>query len=137
MDKNGRYTVPDVLIDNNPVTLVNYYAPHFESDQLKVLEELAHIFNQLQISENTTFIWGGDFNLFFDVDLEADGGSPKLKVKSLSKLLSMMSKNDLCDIYRIRNPEAKRFTWHRKSPFKQRRLNFFLVLDTLQVNIKQ
>ena len=33
--------------------LVNYYAPNVESDQLKVFEELAHIFNQLQISENT------------------------------------------------------------------------------------
>ena len=36
--------------------------------------------------------------LFFDVDLDADGGSPKLKVKSLSKVLSMMSENDPCDI---------------------------------------
>ena len=48
----------------------------------------------------------------------------------------MMSENDLCDIYRIRNPEAKRFTQRRKSPFKQRRLDCFLVSDTLQENIK-
>ena len=80
-----------MLIDNNPVIMVNYYAPNIESEQLKVLDELGHIFNQLQISENTTLIWGGDFNLFFDVDLDAEGGSPKLKIKSLSKLLSMMS----------------------------------------------
>ena len=64
VDKKGRYIVLDVLIDNNPVILVNYYAPNVESEQLKVLDELAHIFNQLQTSENTTFIWGGDFNLF-------------------------------------------------------------------------
>ena len=32
---------------------------------------------------------------FFDVDLDADRGSPKLKVKSFSKLFSMMSENDL------------------------------------------
>ena len=123
--KNGRYIVLDVLIDNNPVILVNYYAPNVESEQLKVLDELGHIFNQLQISEHTKFIWGGDFNLFFDVDLDAEGGSPKLKIKSLSKLLSMMSENDFCNIYRIRNPEAKCFTCRRKSPFKQRRLDFF------------
>ena len=110
MDKNARYIVLDMLIDNNSVILVNYYAPNVEPEQLKVLDELAHIFNQLQTSENTTIIWGGDFNLFFDVHLDAEGGSPKLKIKSLSKLLSMMSENDLCDIYRIRNPEAKRFT---------------------------
>ena len=99
VDKNGRYIVLDVLIDDNPVILVNYYSPNVESEQLKALEELGHIFNQLQISENTTFIWGGDFNLFFDIDLDAEGGFPKLKIKSLSKLLSMMPENDLCDIY--------------------------------------
>ena len=140
MDKNGRYIVLDMLIDNSPVILVNYYAPNIESEQLKVLDELAHIFNQLQTSDNTMFIWGGDFNLFFDVDLDAEEGSPKLKIKSLSKLLSMMSENDLCDIYiyiyRIRNPEAKHFTWCRKSPFKQRGLDCFLVSDILQENTK-
>ena len=125
-----------MLIDNNPVILANYYASSVESEQLEVLGELAHIFNQLQTSENTTFIWGGDFNLFFDVNLDTEGGSPKLKIKSLSKLLSMMSENDLCHIYRIRNPEAKHFMWCRKSPFKQRRLDCFLVSDTLQENIK-
>ena len=50
VDKNGRYIVLDMLIDNNPVILVNYYAPNVESEQLKVLDELAHIFNQLQTS---------------------------------------------------------------------------------------
>ena len=62
MDKNGQYVVFDVLIDKNPVILVNYYAPNVETDQLEVLDELAHIFDQLQISKNTTFIWGRDFN---------------------------------------------------------------------------
>ena len=99
VDKNDRYIVLDTPVDNNPVIQVNYYAPNIESDQLKVLDGLAHICDQLQISENTTFISDGDFNLFFDVDLDADGGSPKLKVKPLSKLLSVMSENDLCYIY--------------------------------------
>ena len=54
---------------------------------------------------------GGDFNLYFDIALETDGGKPKTKIKSLSKLLAVMQKNDLCDIYRIRNPAEKCFTW--------------------------
>ena len=44
----------------------------------------------------------------------------------------MMAKNDLCDICRIRNPEIKRFTWRRKTRFKQRRLSYFLISDCLQ-----
>ena len=43
-----------------------------------------------------------------------------------------MSENDLCDIYRIRNPETKRFKCCRKTPFKQRRLDYFLISACLQ-----
>ena len=136
VDDNGRYIVLDAPFDNNPVILVNYYAPNVETDQMKVLHEITHIFDKIEISENTTFIWGGDFNLFSDINLDADGGSSKLKVKLVSKLLSMMLENDLCDIYRIRNPQEKRFTWRSKTPFKQRRLDFFLVSDMLQDNIR-
>ena len=74
--------------------------------------------------------------MIFDIDLDADGGSPKLYIKSVSKLLSVMSEIDLCDIYRVRNPDSRLFTWRRKSPFKQRRLDFFLVSDCLQDNIE-
>ena len=61
---------------------------------------------------------------------------PAIKIKSAAKLLSMMSDNDVCDIFRIRNPETRRYTWCRKTPFKQRRLEFFLVSDSIQENIQ-
>ena len=136
VDNNGRYIVLYVLIDNDPVILVNYYAPNVESEQLKLLDELNYIFNSFEIAENTVFIWGGDFNMIFDTTLDVDGGFPKLKINSLSKILLMMSENDLCDIFRVRNPDTRRFSWRRKTPFKQRRLDFFLVSDTMQENIE-
>ena len=74
---------------------------------------------------------GGDFNVVFDTVLDADEGSPKVKLKSVSKLLSVMSENDICDIYRVRNPDTVRFTWRRKTPFKQRRLDLFLISDVI------
>ena len=48
----------------------------------------------------------------------------------------MMSENDLCDIYRIRNPGNRRFTWRRKTPLKQRWLDFFLISDSLQETVE-
>ena len=83
VDSNGRYIVVNVLLDNVPFILVNYYAPNYETDQLKLLEELSHIFDQLDTAENTTLIWGGDFNRIFDMYLDADEGTPKLYVKSV------------------------------------------------------
>ena len=61
IDSNGRYVVLNALIDNNPIILANYYTPCEEPDQLKVLDELNRIFDQLQVKEDTQFIWDGDF----------------------------------------------------------------------------
>ena len=44
--------------------------------------------------------------------------------------------SDLCDIYTVCNPDTVRFTWHRKTPFKQRRLDLFVISDRLQENIE-
>ena len=91
----------------------------------------------MELEEDTQLIWGGDFNSFFDCKLDADGGNPKLKIQSITKLVSIMSENDLWDKFRVRNPEMKRYTWPRKTPFKQRRLDYFLASDRLQDQIDQ
>ena len=48
----------------------------------------------------------------------------------------MMLESDLCHIFRVRNPDTRRFSWRRKTPFKQRRLDFFLAFDSMQENIE-
>ena len=42
---------------------------------------------------------------------------------------------DLVDIWRIRNPTTSRFTWRQKTPVVQRRLDFWLISDSLQDEI--
>ena len=69
--------------------------------------ELSHIFDQLDTAENTTLIMRGDFTTIFDTYLDDDGGTPKMCMKSVSKLLSLMPEDDLCDIYRLRNPDIR------------------------------
>ena len=107
VDNNGRYIVLNLLIDGSPVILVKYYAPNNEADQVKLLNDLTHVFDELEITGSTRFLWGGNFNTIFDISLDADGGSPQLYIKSVAKLLSMMSENDLCDIFRTRNPDSR------------------------------
>ena len=48
----------------------------------------------------------------------------------------MIAENDMCDIYRVRHPFSKRCTWTQKTPLKQRRLDYFLISDQLQEQIK-
>ena len=42
---------------------------------------------------------------------------------------------DLVDIWRIRNPTASRFTWRQKTTLVQRRLDYWLISDSLQDEI--
>lgn len=48
-----------------------------------------------------------------------------------------MLENDLVDIWRIRNPAIKRFTWRQKSPIIQRRLDYWIVSDSLQDEVEK
>ena len=44
----------------------------------------------------------------------------------------MMEENELSDIFRIRCPDSRQFTWRCKNPLKQRRLDYLLISDSLQ-----
>ena len=44
---------------------------------------------------------------------------------------------DLVDIWRIRNPETRRFTWRQKNPLIQRRLDYWLISDACQEDIEK
>ena len=47
-----------------------------------------------------------------------------------------MSDYDLVKVYRLRNPGLRQFTWRRKTPLTMRRLDFFLISNTLQSEVK-
>ena len=82
-------------------------------------------------------ILGGDWNLIFNSSLDAFGGKPVLKSSSLRQLYDLMSEFDLIDIWRIRNPTLRQFSWRRKCPeMKMRYLDFFLISDMLQPEVE-
>ena len=56
-------------------------------------------------------------------------------MNSLTQLLSIMSERDLCDLFRVRHPDTKRFIWRHKNSFLQRRLDNFLVSEYSQEQI--
>ena len=77
-DNNGRYIILNMQIEGSPFIIINYYAPDKENDQLLVLNEINQNIDELDIDQNTQIIWGGDFNISFDLQLDADGETPSL-----------------------------------------------------------
>ena len=72
--------------------------------------------------------------MIFDQDLDGSGGIKKTK-ESVKILEDICLEQDLIDIWRVRNPTEKRFTWRQKTPIIQRRLDYWLVNDSLQDDI--
>ena len=77
---------------------------------------------------------GRDLNVAMDPDLDYSGGNPMVK-DSVKCVDDIMMNYDLVDIWRIRNPNSKIFSWQQKSPIIQRRLDYWLITDLLQDDV--
>ena len=73
--------------------------------------------------------------MLFNTALDADN-TPSLKTNTLKKVYSIMEDHDLCDIFRIRNPDMQRYTWRQKTPLIQHRLDYLLISNELQEDVE-
>ena len=98
------------------------------------MNHLRELMKKVNITQGKQIVLAGDFNLFFDSNLEAMGGKPILKGKSVARMVELKKKYDLCDIWRIRNPLEKSFTFRQthSSGILNRRLDYFVMSNKLQ-----
>ena len=127
----------DIQICDKELLLVILYNTNTEKEQLDTLIKLSEMLNSIPNTVNKNEILGGDFNLFFNTSFETQGGYPILKKKSLIELIEIKETLDLRDLWRIRNPKLKRFTFHQNhvSGRIQRRLDYFLIFNVLQETV--
>ena len=112
---------------------INFYAPNTEREHVVNLQCLSDMLSELDIEPEREIIWGGDFNMTVDIKLDRMGGNPSIWKNSSNILSDVCSKLDLIDIWRIRNPLTKRFTWRRLRPeLIQSRIDYFLTSSSLQ-----
>lgn len=56
--------------------------------------------------------------------------------KARAFVTNSIKENHLFDTFRELHPSLKRYTWRRKNPLKQSRLDFFLVTENLINSVK-
>ena len=133
-DKNGRILISDVTVDSLKYTLINLYNANSEHDQINTLNSFNdHI--QKHANDCDRFpIFMGDLNFIFDTQLDALGGNPSLKKRSIASFIKIQERLDVSDIFRIRFPHTKRFTFRQKSKTEtvHRRLDYIFLSNALQ-----
>ncbi len=133
-DLRGRYIFTRVTIDSVDLQLLNIYAPNKEKEQLKFYQSVNNLL-QKHKSANEKVIVGGDTNVIMNPVMDRKGGSflETNEYKKVRKEIDrLIDRNNLCDIWRNRNPDSKRFTWRRQNPQIHSRLDIWLVSDVCQ-----
>ena len=111
-DDHGRILILDIKICDKELLPLNLYNSNTEKELLDTLTKLSEMLGSIPNIVNKNVIFGGDFSFFFNTSLETQCGNPILKQESLAKLIEIKETLDLCDIWRIRYPKSKRFTFH-------------------------
>ena len=104
------------------------------SEQCDFFKTISEELNSSFTLSGFSVIIGGDFNVIFDQDLDRSGGLKKTK-DSVKVLEDICLEHDLLDIWRVRHPKEKRFTWRQKTPVIQRCLDLWLISNGLQDDV--
>jgi len=127
IDSEGRYVVLDTQIGEHRYTIANIYAPNVDCPQF--FEE---VYDKMDEFPNSKVILGGDFNVILDLEMDKKGGRPKTHTNSQKVVLDYMNNKGMCDIWRIRHPHTRQFTWHSWAPpYVFSRLDLFLISENI------
>ena len=134
-DDQGRNLEINCMIQGSPFKLINVYAPNTEMSRLNFLKNLKQQIKRENVDDfRDNIILGGDFNLIQNPRLDRKGGSFNFSAtykKGQEVFEDIINETNLVDIWRIKNPEVKRFTWRRKNPLVSSRLDFWCLSQNL------
>ena len=77
-------------------------------------------------------IVGGDFNCPISPILDKKGGSLLPRKSVVASISCFQEDLDLVDIWRVKNPVSRSFTWSQNSPNIFCRLDYWLISNNLQ-----
>ena len=109
--------------------------PTTEQEQLTVLNQLDEFLDTIEMKRDTQILTGGDLNFIHDLLLDADGGKLSLKLMSIAIMQDLTERHNLCDVWRVRNPTSRRFTFRQKKSFFTETSGLYFFFNELQESI--
>ena len=117
--------------------LINVYAPNVEQDKSEFYKNLHRVIIQSGITRNDRIVIGGDWNTILSADMDKAGGIKRTGEVVSLEMREILLDLELVDMWRIKNPHTKRFTFRQKRPLIQTRLDYFLVSNCICDNVEQ
>ena len=93
--------------------MLNLYSPNKTPDQCSLFSQVLSTLDEADSVPSGLLIIGGDFNAHLDAEMDSKGGR-KGKKDLVKNITDFKLAYDLVDIWRIKNPEKRNFTWRQK-----------------------
>ena len=135
-DCDGRILILKVEDDNECFVLVNVYDPSGnDNEKIEFCTTLSNsLDNVMSMIESFNCIAGGDFNVCLQPELDSYSKSQSHD-KYRNSVISLMENLNLIDAWRISNPDLRHFTWRRKNPLQQSRLDYWMISSHMLYNM--
>ena len=116
--------------------LVNIYAPNKDEDIIKFLKNVLTKLQTENLDSAENIVIGGDFNCPLNPTLDKKGGIMTPRKSVINCINDVQSQLDLVDIWRVKNPQTKSFTWSQRSPPIFCCLDYWLISNNLHDWVK-
>ena len=127
VDNNGNFISVLLTINDLRFRLINIYAPNSDSPDF-----FEFVKQQIELSEHDHCIMCGDFNLILDRLKDSSNYRHLNNPRARNTVLEIMNTLGFFDAFRYENNDLVRYTLRRKNPFRQARLDYFIISDNLK-----
>ena len=131
LDPVGRYVILKAEIKDKMYLLINIYAPNKDANIVEFLKDLGTTLQKENLDEEENIILGGDFNCPLNTVLDKKGGILLPRKSVVATIDCLCADLDLVDIWRVKNPSTKSYTWSQNSPMILCRLDYWLISNNL------
>ena len=129
-DEEGRLITVKVTVQDTLWAIVNVYAPNRDTPQF-----MERVFNVGEIYKSERVIIAGDFNLVLDEEMDSYNRVTNNK-KSASVIKTFVDNENFQDVFRVLNPDTKRYTCIKRNPSCASRIDFMLTSPGIINNVK-
>ena len=130
-DDRGNMLILDIELEGKKFTLANIYGPNEDSPGffLKVQEKIEEF-------DNEHVILCGDFNLVQSQELDTYNYINVNNPNAKESVLDIKKELKLVDPFREVHENTRQYTWRKRNPVKQARLDFFLLSEAIMPSVK-
>ena len=133
-DNSGRFILLKANLEGENVYVVNVYAPNNETKAVDYFHKVNLLLQKENIDAFSNIIMGGDFNCALNPFLDRKSVSSNMSMKHplVNAISELMRTFDLQDLWRIRNPTLKSYTWSHRTKIQFSRIDYWLTSSSLQ-----